>query len=38
MCGFEGTLIAQKAFTGKILEGVYPESKKGFTVITAYYL
>jgi len=35
---FDGTFLARKSFAGKILEVVYTEGKKGFTVITAYYL
>lgn len=36
--GFDGTLLARKAFAGKILEVVYTGNKKGVVVITAYYL
>ena len=36
--GFDGTILARKAFAGKILEVVYTESKKKVVVITAYYL
>lgn len=36
--GFDGELLAQKAFSGKILEVVYTERNKRVIVVTAYYL
>jgi len=35
--GFDGTILAQKAFAGKILEIVYTKNKGRIVVITAYY-
>lgn len=36
--GFDGTILSQKAFGGKILEVVYTKNTKRVTVVTAYYL